>query len=165
MNSPSFDTSEYTKNAGLYVHAKLPAEFGLLLNQLCEDLGLPEADLEELHCTLMYSRDAVPDSMPIIRPVHNALIPSVQHWKGHDDQIYVVADVHSMSLIQAHATLARAGAEHSFASFSPHVTLGKLETVPDDFDERVEKVNRSLKPNPLHVVFMGVKAADCKQGF
>ncbi len=153
---------KYTGTKGLYVHAKVPSEFAELIADLGPKLALERPDVEELHCTLMYSRDTAPEKLPRIKTVHNALVTSVQSWVGFDKSTYVVADVHSMSLIQAHAVLARAGAEHSFASFSPHITLAKMETAPDGLDEKIELLNRELKVNPIHVVFIGVEASDVK---
>ena len=152
----------YTGEHGLYVGAFLPENFAPQIHSLCDDLGLERLDSSELHCTVIYSRDNVVPrkNMPVIKQAVNALVTSVQHWVGHNGKTYVVADVQSMAMCQLHTRFSNAGARHSFAAFRPHITLGKLETVSDDFEDKIEALNWKLKADPLHVAFLNITAED-----
>ena len=166
-NTQSMVVEDYTASTGLYVGAYVQDQFANEIILMAEDLQIPKEDREEreeLHCTLMYSRDAAPKRLPAIKGTIQGMVTGIQHWVGHNGKIYVVADVCSMDLIEAHAALTRAGAKHSFSKYAPHITLGKLkEKADEDFEARVEEINLRLKANPIHMLFVGIKATDINQ--
>jgi hypothetical protein len=163
--SSSMDTSQYTGTNGIYVGAELHPEYGLKLQPIAEQLKCPDLDLDELHCTLVYSREKAPERLPMLPGFMKGLVTSVQHWVGHNDKVYVVADVHCSPMIDAHARLLRVGAEHSFVGYKPHITLGSFEpgTQPENLDELCENVNRALQRDPMMVLFHQIKAKDIKK--
>lgn len=155
----------YTGERGIYVGAFLPDNFAPQINELCAQLGLEEPDPTDLHCTVVYSREGVVplNRMPVVKQAVNALVTSVQHWVGHNGKTYVVADIQSMGMCQLHTKFSNAGAVHSFAAFRPHITLGKLDEIPEGFDDLVEELNWKLKRDPLHVAFLNINANDINQ--
>lgn len=159
------DTDGYTNTRGLYVGAYLPEIFSEAILNLCDTLGLERPSIDDIHCTVMYSREGriQHDNMPIVRQAINALVTSIQHWVGHNGKTYVVADVQSMALFQLHAKLSIAGARHSFSAYRPHITLGKVEKPSDDLEDRIEALNWSLKHKPIHVAFLGCRASDINE--
>lgn len=156
------DTSGYTGERGIYAEARLHPEYGIQLQGIADRLLLDKLDLDDLHCTLIYSREKAPQRVPLIKGFMRGLVTGVQYWKGHNDKMYVVADVHGTPFIDAHARLCRVGAEHSFVGFKPHVTLASMEQLPEDFDAKLETVNRDLQANPIPVIFHKVSARDIK---
>lgn len=153
---------EYTGERGLYVGAYLPENFAPQIHALCDALGLERPENFDLHCTVIYSREQVVPRkrLPIIKQAVNALVTSVQHWVGHNGKTYVVADIQSMAMCQLHSKFSNAGAKHSFSAFRPHITLGKVETIPEGFNEKIEELNWKLKSDPLHVAFLAITARD-----
>lgn len=154
---------KYTTQKGCYVGAYLPEIFTKKVIDLAEALGLPTPEPDDLHCTVIYSRETAIqfDRMPKLLTAINALVTSVQHWVGHNGKTYVVADVQSMALCQLHTKMHNAGARHSFAAYRPHITLGKLEGKPsEEFEKLVEEINWSLKQEPIHVAFVGCNVSD-----
>ncbi len=157
------NTDEYTGQRGLYVGVYLPETFSGRIFELCEELGLEKPEADDLHCTVIYSKEDIPEKMPVVKQAVNALVTSVQHWVGHNGKTYVVADLQSMALAQLHTQFSRLGAKHSFSAYRPHITLGKIEKPSDDFEAKIDALNWKLKLNPVHVAFMGCKASDINQ--
>lgn len=156
-------SDEYTGDNGIYAAVELPEAFAKHFFDMCDALGLERPPAEELHCTVMYSPENTVRQMPTVNKAINALVPSVQHWVGHNDKVYVVADVQSMALVQLHSQFAKQGAKPTFAAYRPHITLGKIDEVTPEFEERIEALNWSLKDKPVHVAFMGCVAKDIRQ--
>lgn len=155
------DSSEYTKTKGVYVGADVHGDYKGLMTALSEALGLKlDADNNVYHCTIMYSRDETVDVLPEIGRRVGGYLCTIQHWIGHNGKTYVVADLQVPEFITLHADLHNQGARHSYAEYRPHITLGKLETLPEDFDAKVEALNWKLKAEPKYVLFDTVKVSD-----
>lgn len=155
---------DYSGTNGVYAGVNIESE-GMIarIHELCDDLGLERVPVDDVHCTLVYSRENAVKKVPQIKQPINALLTSVQHWVGHNGKTYVVADVQSMALAQLHARFHELGARHSFAAYRPHVTLGKIEKVSENFEELIEELNWRLKSNPIHVVFTSCVVNDIRQ--
>ena len=156
------DREGYTGTNGLYAAVELPEAFSNRIFELCDALGLERPPVDDLHCTVMYSPEEVVKNLPVVNKAVNALVTSVQHWVGHNDKVYVVADIQSMALVQLHSQFAQRGAKSTFAAYRPHITLGKIDEATEDFDALVEKVNWSLKEKPIHVAFLGCVVKDMR---
>lgn len=151
---------EYSGESGAYVGAYPSGYFYNEITEMCVALGLEPPERDDVHCTVVYSREKTLAALPKIKSPVNALITSVQHWVGHNGKTYIVADVQSMAMCALHSRFIRAGAEHSFAAYRPHVTLGKVAKPSPDLEERIEALNLRLKVDPLHLVFLSFKLND-----
>lgn len=157
------DSTEYTGERGAYAGVNLPEAFSARILELCDTLGLEHPEVDDLHCTVMYSREHTLNSLPVINSAINALVTSVQHWVGHNGKTYVVADIQSMALVQLHTKFSKLGARHSFSAYRPHITLGKIAEPQEDLDQKIDELNWLLKLNPVHVAFLGCVVKDINE--
>jgi len=143
-------TPMYTGSNGLYVKADLDIISPNTLEYVTDILGV-ELDREDLHVTVMYSEVPIDKSATYYgNKVLSATCIEVTHWVGHNDKTYVVAKLQSEDLIAAHSYYRGLGAVPTFVPYQPHITLFKIEELPEDFEDKIKAANNWLADNPIH---------------
>lgn len=151
----SIGTQLYTGNSGCYSCVRPDDTSKRAIVNLCERFGL-HTDPEELHCTLVYSREkAIPMGLiPVTTGRQfDAICTEVKCFQGHDDAWYVALGLDSEDLAAENKRLIESGAKHSFDDYMPHVTLARVEEMTDDLKRQVEEMNGWLA-QPLRLVFV-----------
>mgnify|MGYP002783733797 FL=1 len=148
---------------GLYVHAKVSAVSSQFLMQLARELALPVGTDRQmkLHCTVMWSK--VPPHTPRAENRGyrgEATFERLEFWKGHDKRGYVVAILDSPDLKVLHDEWGERGCSHSFADYTPHVTLADDLELTDTIDLCMRLANEKYKGYPVN--FYGEYMEDLK---
>lgn len=90
-------------------------------SQVCT---LDDADVNDLHCTVMYSPEARPTAnYTPVKGMCRAHVRNFEHWPGHDDSGYLVAVLESDTLSKSHSIWKKRGCVSTFPEYQPHVTL------------------------------------------
>lgn len=115
--------------SGVYAGVHFSEESKDEIMEMIKEMGLPNAvKRDSLHCTVLYSEtpldhfDVVADTTEI-NPSFKA---SISHFEAFDtdDGTCLVAVISSPRLFILHHTLKSAsGAEHSYPTYTPHITL------------------------------------------
>lgn len=161
-------TNRYSGKSGIYVSVVPVYGMRRLLDAITP--LLPEAvtlDLDEAHCTIIYSRFHQPHSLIAEDFANrgdrqfNANVVELKQWPGHDNAGYLVAALYSDDLQARHRHWLSAGAVHSFDDYLPHVTLA---TGLDLLDRQTLKtVNKAIHNANLRLVFAGEHIEDIKE--
>ncbi len=152
--SLSEKTFEYTGTHGFYCQVSVPSEEARFIAKLLKQNGLSKlvpADLDGLHCTIMYSKDAIPkevvDSNLGSIKAFKAYVQRIESWEGHDKKGYITLKLNSIELNKRHNFWKQAGATHSFEDYTPHITLvtgfmpdAPLQSVIDKFNTKMGKI-------------------------
>lgn len=108
------------KKQSLYIHR--PLTNALDLHKWAQDAGIPNlVPPEEMHATIMYSKNETPGMNPEADQV--TATGGKRSIEKLGDKGAVVLKFESPVLQDQHQTAKTAGAAHSFAGFIPHVTL------------------------------------------
>ena len=146
----------YTGEHGLYV-SRVPDLLSVdkLVNlvhmfKLCT---MEDKDINELHCTIMYSpnpvkTEAKEDMSPVLLPC-SAWVLRLEFWPGHDDEGYLVACLESDVLQTLHRLWRLRGGVPTFPDYKPHVTLKTPFEEYRGLTGRLKDVNRHLEQEPL----------------
>lgn len=123
------------------------------LKQLMRKLGIPP-NSRGLHLTLLYGKrpervraETKPEKL--VGGYMNALTT----WIGQDGNTYLVGLMDGDSIAMEHKRMIRAGYEHAFSPFQPHVTLASYRYPDVGVMSRVESVNQDLALSPLLLLF------------
>lgn len=66
-DAPSLKDLDYTGTSGLYARVRpIPSDADYLSVDICGPLGITDFDINDLHCTVMYS----PDDCPAVDDLH-----------------------------------------------------------------------------------------------
>ncbi len=153
--------SGFSGNKGIYACYKAESCLSDLV-RLCNAADLEFTEIDDAHCTLVYSPEKTlgcdPQSIPIPEEAAG-LITSFDSWHGKDGSFYVVACVTAPVCHKIHAALCRNGAEHTFEVYRPHISIYKGPDLPD-LDLGV--INRQLKVEPLLVRFTDPELRDIR---
>lgn len=128
---------------GVYVSVIPDDQTLIILSEWSRKLGckLTEDDVDELHCTLLYSRQGTHiGALPAVREgelTYTARLDRFEYWAGHDNQGYLVAALYSETLSRLNKALVKQIGEHSFEDFVPHVTLAKGLRATQDLYNRM----------------------------
>lgn len=139
-------------SAGTYVSVTPNAAAIKYLQQLASALGIPldAAGCEELHCTLIHAKGTFannPASDPAL--VYPARIKDIQFWNGHNNEGYIVAVLDSPTLEARHKVWLQRGLVHSFADYTPHVTLKTGVKMNTFLEQRMVRVAEAAQGTPL----------------
>ena len=94
--------------------------------QIAKFLPIEEPEMDELHCTLIYS-----PGHTLISPVadnarvFSGVIEDVKFWKSKTGKGYVVVTLTSPQLMTRHKEWLNQGLIHTYDDYSPHVTLAE----------------------------------------
>lgn len=124
------------------------------LNQLMRKLGIPP-NSRGLHLTLLYGkRPERIRSEPKADKLIGGTLDSITHWMGQDGNTYVVGLMKGDSITSEHNRMLRAGYEHAFSPFQPHVTLASFRNPEHEILTRLDSVNQDLALSPLLLLFV-----------
>ncbi len=142
-----------TPGKGFYVARFLDNTSVISLTNLINSSGLCQLDsldINDLHCTVMYSRDHDTDKpYAPIRGTASAYVKEVVYWGGHDNSGYLVALLESSTLHRCFNEWERRGGKSSFPKYEPHVTL-KHPFSFEEFDyAKAKRLKEQLVRKPL----------------
>lgn len=124
------------------------------LNQLMRKMGLAP-NSRGLHLTLLYGkRPETVRAEPRADKLIGGFLNAVTHWMGQDGYTYIVGLMKGDSILAEHKRMVRAGYQHAFTPFQPHVTLASFRYPDPEFMARLEEVNRDLALSPLLLLFV-----------
>ena len=153
----------YTGRNGMYSHVKATAAGAKVLTNISRELKLP-AGLDrqmKLHCTVMWSKVAPHTPRAANYAFRGvATIDRLDFWKGHDSQGYVVAILNSPDLQKLHNEWGERGCSHSFADYTPHVTLADDLGLTAELSWRLNEVAAKYKGQVID--FLGEYLEDLK---
>jgi hypothetical protein len=169
--NPSIDFSRFSGNAGMYVKLvpvkgkEKRAVTDLILQQIPCPVR-PGDYLDDAHITVIWSR--VPVRKSEILGVCDAVcqrfpasVVGADYWPGHDNVGYLVLNVKSDGLVNLHDILVKLGAQHSFPTYEPHITLAaKIGALTPRLGYWLEQVNSALQRRPLPLMFSSVSFSD-----
>jgi len=164
LSSPSWEPSPYTGQDGLYCAVQPDDATKFRVIRLCEDLGVV-TDYNKLHCTIVYSRE-VALTQEVIDTCKNhptGRITFIEYWSGHNNAGYLVAHVVSESAHMFHERLLRAGAEHTYNPYNPHMTLCKGLEMTDVLQASILEVNKKLAKESIYANFEGYTVCDISE--
>lgn len=164
LSSPEFVALDYTGQNGCYSACKPVPQSRSLFTKAAKLLGLPLENPDDLHCTLVYSREAAPakENLNATEDALDGYFTHIDHWAGHDGKTYIVAGITSTSITREHARLRNAGCIHSFTPFKPHVTLYAGIDMTDELRAKIDRLNEFLAKNPKQVMFESQTFSDVK---
>lgn len=125
---------------------------------------------EDLHCTIIYSRDVaskatktpyeVRDSLPKV--VNNVRVTGCTTLSGHDKSGYVVLLLDPASDLTAmNKAWIDAGYPHSFPEYTPHITIfSNISDSKFDYSPGIKKLDKYLKSNTITVDFVDHRIED-----
>ena len=160
-SSPILEKIPFSGDKGVYVSV-IPTEDTLkVLSEVAGVLGF-NPDPSKFHVTVMYSKKAPNSVQTYGSKIHNATLDKVEVFTGHDDKNYLAAKLQSDSLQFLHKSWCKRGAEHSFDSLMPHVTLWSDVEVTPQLTTRVDALNKRLGRKPLRCKFHRETVSDLK---
>lgn len=141
---------KFTGTSGFYCSMLLSDESKKRIAELCDQHSLPFTEQDELHCTVMYSPDHIPHSIPIPRnmPIKGRIIGLALF--GDND--HLVALVESAQLKSFNRRLVKNGAVSTYPEYRPHITLAK---VPSD-----NSIDINVKFKRIDVEFVSITVED-----
>jgi hypothetical protein len=158
----------FTGTAGVYVSRELTplskAKITAFLRSQFPSLPIDDSDIEEQHCTVVYSKTCVRDldtALPSAAPA-NIQVASLEYWEGHDKDGYLVAKLVAPELIERHKFWLSEGAVHSFSPYEPHVTLKTPLKQTPRLQQELAEANRFLRTFQLDVTLAGEVLEDLK---
>lgn len=139
---------------GLYVWITPSARSTLRLQKLMQDAPFKTRNTTQLHCTIMYHHDALPDQIDI--PEDREMVGLLRElvvWTEPSGEHILVGILHSEDLQELHDELSAQGLKHSFEDYTAHISLGKdLQKDPQTLEWVAEK-NALLDGLPFVVDF------------
>lgn len=159
------EQAPYTGTNGVYGSLSLSDAYKQRVIDIAEELDIT-VDPEKLHTTIVYSKDGVipMDKLPTgygETMMFTAVCNEVGHWVGHKGQTCVVLKMISPDIVRLNAGLQAAGAIHTFTPYAPHITLSdEHDPVDDEFQERIDALNKRLARDPLELTFDNYHVGD-----
>lgn len=142
---------------GTFASVKLDGVSARKIKQHLESIGIKDSiPVDEMHITLMYSRDSVVKGNPEPNAIYRARNIGKPTIIGNDPWRAIVLDVSSPELGKRHAELRSMGGVHSYDNYRPHLSL-KYSPSDDDLVKLIE--------NPLptmELMFTGESFKPCK---
>lgn len=157
-------TTKYSGKSGLYVCVKPASGIKAVVDYIRTGLCI-ELDVDDLHCTLMYSREHAPHTVSAFKllnsgpTAYHASVMELESWAGHDNKGYLVAKLFCPMLHERHAQWKKLGARHSFPDYQPHMTLATGVTYSC---KDLHKFNLPLSTYPIPLTFSGEHIEDIK---
>lgn len=163
------DHTKFNGNSGVYVSA-IPVDTDIvyiknLVSKLDPDFSLDKF-YDEAHMTIVYSRDSTISikDINIDEKEFVGLCYKFEYWSGHDSSGYVVLRLFCKSASDVHNHILDIGAEHSFASYDPHITIcDECSTNESDILKWIDKANTFIDKNQFVIRFNKINIEDCNQ--
>lgn len=164
LASPQWTPLPYTGKKGCYVAVQPDDASKFRIIRICEELGIG-IDHRKLHCTIVYSPEGAPEEQKIresgvLDGTHTAIISHVQFWPGHDNKGYLSLSLVSTDLHKAFQRMQSLGARHTYHPYNPHVTLLSGVDMNEDFERRMQDVNRYLETEGVRIFFNSTTLSD-----
>lgn len=144
----------FTGTSGCYCSMLLSNNSVTAMSDLCKANGAPFTQKDEIHCTVIYSPDNVPEHIPTPKGM-----PFFGHVVGFDlfgpDKDCLVGLVQCQWLNDLHNEFVSAGAVPTYPEYRPHITLAKVEP-----GTHAEFVGKSISPVPVEFVSMTIEDID-----
>jgi 2'-5' RNA ligase len=168
--SISYEPKEegFSGKQGLY--ACVAPVYGLrhlraLIASVFDDANIKMEPDDDLHCTLMYSREKAPEPAKanklLLQSANYAALPyELEYWDGHDSAGYIVLKMKSDTLADRHEAWKSAGCEHSFPDYVPHITVAKDLQKESNVTEAIAKINGLLANYDRPIIFGDEKISD-----
>jgi hypothetical protein len=149
----------YTGERGLYV-SRVPDKMGVdrlvnLVHKFCL-CAMDEQDINNLHCTILYSPKIIPQSEMHREDFHPvtltcaAWVYSVEIWPGVNEEGYLVARLQSKALESINRLWhLRGGQSTMFPEYKPHITLKTPFEEYRGLTGRLKAVNSQLQVEPI----------------
>jgi hypothetical protein len=151
----------YTGTSGFYASLTLSQQSQVMLKELCSILGLPYTEEDELHVTLMYSPDNVPSIINMPKLPCTGLTAALDIFGADSDAL--VLKLNAPYLEQIHEDLLKAGCQHTWPEYQPHVTLANK--VPID-KGTFKYANLMLRRNgPFQIQFVALTIEDIRKKY
>ena len=141
---------KFTGTSGFYCSMLLSEASKTRIASLCDRYDLPFTEIDELHCTVMYSPEHVPDSIPI--PKNMPIKGKIYGLALFGDNDHLVALVDSPELMAFNRRIVRNGAVSTYPEYRPHITLAKVSSDND--------INVNSKFMPVDVEFVSITVED-----
>lgn len=158
----------FTGTAGIYVSRELTplskAKITAFLRSQFPSLPIDDSDIEEQHCTVVYSKTCVRSldtALPSASPAHSQ-VAGLEYWEGHDKDGYLVAKLIAPELVERHKFWLSEGAVHSFSPYEPHVTLKTPLKQTPRLQQELAEANQFLRTFQLDVTLAGEVLEDLK---
>lgn len=140
---------------GLYVSV-MPEDRSVkeLLDLMSRAVRRPTAaDVDEWHCTLMYSKTVIKRDWQTLPPDTriSAQIKRFEWWLGHDGRGYLVATLDSPGMVKRNRYWSHYG-KHTH-TYTPHITVMTPVQESKTLYAKLVLLNRSLESNPVVLSF------------
>ncbi len=144
----------FTGTSGFYCSMLLSSASVTRIASLCDRIGYPFTQKDEIHCTVMYSPEHVPSSIPVPpkMPIKGQIVRFELFGEEKD---HLVALVESAELKALNKKLVDAGAVSTYPEYRPHVTVAKI---PSDKKQEV-----TAKFMPIDIEFVSITIEDIKR--
>jgi hypothetical protein len=132
---------------------------------LCQ---MSEKDIDELHCTIMYSPTGIDpehrdnDLNPIPLPC-SARVVRFEFWEGHDEDGYLVAVLNSPTLNSLHRLWKLRGCISTFSEYRPHITLQTPFEEYKGLTHRMKLANEAIIHSPIVIRLIQETIEDIKK--
>lgn len=156
----------YKGDSGIYVSVLPTDDSKNVIRETIKNLNPPfPLDMfdDNAHMTIMYSRDEHIDEDQLQLPDSIIALPiKFEYWDGHDNDGYLVLKMISKPASELNEHIISLGAEHSFADYTPHMTIiHKIYDYRDKINEWLEEANKNL--NSKLVYFNTAVIDNCKK--
>lgn len=92
---------------------------------------------------------------------YGAFVTGVTYWSGHNNVGYVVLNIDSSDIQELHELLIKLGAQHSFNSFEPHITVATgVGALNPEIRNWMEVINERLWHRPLPIQMSSLSFSD-----
>lgn len=121
-----------------FASVKLTKESAKRIYDYVKSIGIDDGiSPDDLHVTLMYSRDRQVETEPRPNDIYQADIGDDYKIMGNDPWRALIAPIVSKELVARHEELKRAGGVHSYDEFKPHLSL-KYSPSEDDLQKLID---------------------------
>jgi 2'-5' RNA ligase len=160
MNKPVYARILYdeVKNAnpegGLYVWCTPDSRSTLKLQKLMAGAPFKTRNTTQLHCTIMYHHDVLPESVDVPEDREmTGLLRELVIWDEPNGESILVGVLHSEDLQELHQELEGQGLKHSFEDYTAHISLGKDLQKDEQTLAWIQEKNELLDGLPIVIDF------------
>lgn len=171
LANPSIDLSQFSGKAGMFV--KLSPVEGkekrAVTDLIQKKLPCPVSTTEftdAAHATVILSkysllRSEVLSIRDMVSLCCRSKVFGAAYWPGHDNIGYLVLNVKSDELVNLHDMLVKLGAQHSFRTYEPHITIASsVGPLTQALKDWLLAINASLARKPLPLMLSSLSFSD-----
>ena len=142
----------FTGTSGFYCSMLLSDASVKRIEAMCKKVGVPYTQKDEIHCTVMYSPDNVPKTIPVPKNMPmEGTGTRFERFGPEKDHLVLLLD--SPELHELNRRIVAAGAVSTYPEYRPHVTVARLD---DDRDYS------AIKFAPVKIEFVSITIEDIK---